>query len=659
MQVQPTILRPIRKQAQIDSTQILHDPQLLDSPEMRPIGCLARRAAITRWPVANRLASFAHLSPKFSTRCVSNSSSASTRSVARLLEWKPTTEAQNVVVEGYVRSVRSMKTASFVSLGDGSCLASLQAIVPVDQASGLSVGAAVRLTGSWVSSPGRGQTHELRVKEAQVVGPSDAKTFPLQKKYHTPEFLRTIPHLRLRTPFNSTLLRLRSEVIRSMSHFFSTRDFVQTHPPVLTSSDCEGAGEVFEVLPASDGQISTEAAQKPTEPFFDSQKYLTVSAQLHLEALAQSLGNVWTLSPTFRAEKSDTPRHLSEFYMMEAEMSFVESMDTVMDLVEDLLRFATKELSGTKLFEDLQHRSKEGADDLTTPDEVRRRWNGLMSESWPRITYTEAIRLLESESQNKPGMFKFKPTWGHGLQAEHEKYIARVVGGSKPVFVTHYPRDLKAFYMLQSASPTGTTAAASSFSAGTSRSDPEATTPRETVDCFDLIVPDLCEIAGGSMREHRLQPLLGVMQSRGMVTQGSGVGTSSHASRGDGDPVTFSNTTNAQHAGALEWYIDLRRWGCPPHGGFGIGFDRLLCYLSGVQSIRDMVAFPRWYGRDARTKASFLRALPGYGLRFRTARHITVTRPRDGCLCHLDQTLCPLGTSYLGLLEVAVIQPVS
>ncbi|KAI6380642.1 hypothetical protein MCOR25_001578 [Pyricularia grisea] len=565
---------------------------------MRPIGCLARRAAIARWPVANRLASSAHLRPTLSTRCVSNSSSSSDRSVARLLEWKPTTEAQNVVVDGYVRSVRSMKTASFVALGDGSCLSPLQAIVPVDQASGLSVGTAVRLTGSWVSSPGRGQTHELRVQEVKVVGPSDAKTFPLQKKYHTPEFLRTIPHLRHRTPFNSTLLRLRSEVIRSMSHFFSTRDFVQTHPPVLTSSDCEGAGEVFEVLPASDGQISAEGAKKSAEAFFDSQKYLTVSAQLHLEALAQSVGNVWTLSPTFRAEKSDTPRHLSEFYMMEAEMSFVESMDTVMDLVEDLLRFATQEISGTKIFDDLQHRSKEGADDLATPEEVKSRWNGLMSESWPRITYTDAIRLLESESQNKPDMFTFKPTWGHGLQAEHEKYIARVVGGSKPVFVTHYPRDLKAFYMLQSASATGTAAAASSsFSAGTSRSVPEAANPRETVDCFDLLVPDLCEIAGGSMREHRLQPLLAVMQSRGMVTRGSDVGNSSLASKGDGDSDTVSNTTDAQHAGALEWYVDLRRWGCPPHGGFGIGFDRLLCYLSGVQSIRDIVAFPRWYGR--------------------------------------------------------------
>ncbi|KAH8843619.1 hypothetical protein MCOR27_010439 [Pyricularia oryzae] len=564
---------------------------------MRPIGCLARRAAIVRWPVANRLGSSAHRRPTLSTRCVSNTSSASSQSVARLLEWKPTTDAQNVIVDGYVRSVRSMKTASFVSLGDGSCIAPLQAIVPVDQADGLSVGAAVRLTGSWVSSPGRGQTHELRVQEVQVVGPSDAKTFPLQKKYHTPEFLRTIPHIRHRTPFNSTLLRLRSEVIRSMSHFFFTRDFVQTHPPVVTSSDCEGAGEVFEVLPASDGQISTEGVQKSTQPFFDSQKYLTVSAQLHLEALAQSVGNVWTLSPTFRAEKSDTPRHLSEFYMMEAEMSFVESMDTVMDLVEDLLRFATKELSSTKLFEDLQHRSKEGADDLTTPEEVRSRWNGLMADSWPRITYSDAIRLLESESHDRPDMFNFKPIWGHGLQAEHEKYIARVVGGGKPVFVTHYPRDLKAFYMLQSASATGKAGTSASFSAGTSRSDPEATTLRETVDCFDLLVPDLCEIAGGSMREHRLQPLLGVMQSRGMVPQVSDVGSSSLASRGDGDSDPVSNTTDAQHAGALDWYVDLRRWGCPPHGGFGIGFDRLLCYLSGVQSIRDIVAFPRWYGR--------------------------------------------------------------
>lgn len=328
--------------------------------------------------------------------------------------------------------------------------------------------------------------------------------------------------------------------------FFSARDFVHTHPPVITSSDCEGAGEVFTVASAAK-HILEDGTQ---EPFFRDPKYLTVSTQLHLESLAQAVGNVWALAPTFRAEQSDTSRHLSEFYMLEAEMSFVDDLSDVMDLVEDMLRNLSSRLYDHAIGHELRAQSGSSVD-RATPEEINERWLRLGEASWPRLTYTDAIKLLQEQNE-----FEHPPSWGASLQSEHEKYVARVVGKGKPVFVTHYPRAQKAFYM---------------------RATEQQPVENETVDCFDLLVPEYCEIAGGSMREHRLSQLLDSMKRSGLVTPPLEGGT--------------------QSAGSLDWYVDLRRWGCPPHGGFGIGFDRLLGYLSGVQSIRDTVTFPRWYGR--------------------------------------------------------------
>lgn len=374
-----------------------------------------------------------------------------------------------------------------------------------------------------------------------------SQTFPLQKKYQTPEYLRTMPHMRPRIPHNSALLRFRSEIVASLNSFFNGRQFVQTHTPILTASDCEGAGEVFDVAPSAD-QGAQAPGEKPTA-FFRRPVYATVSAQLHLEALAQAVGNVWTLSPTFRAEQSETPRHLSEFYMLEAEMTFTESLDSIMDLVEDMLRHIGHNLSGSKVVTELYARTSEGETNLAPVDQVQARWRGLMQDSWPRITYTEAISILQAASHR----FAKQPEWGLDLQTEHEKYLAvEVGGGEKPVFVTNYPRAIKAFYMKANDEPAGGSVAG------------------KTVECFDLLVPDFCEVAGGSMREHRLEPLLESMRSRGM---------------------------DVSEASNLDWYLDLRRWGSPPHGGFGLGFDRLICYLSGVQTIRDTTAFPRWYGR--------------------------------------------------------------
>jgi asparaginyl-tRNA synthetase len=321
---------------------------------------------------------------------------------------------------------------------------------------------------------------------------------------------------------------------------------------------------------------SSPATIKTHDSFFRSPKYLTVSTQLHLEALAQSVGNVWALSPTFRAERSDTSRHLSEFYMLEAEMTFVDEIDEVMDLLEDMLKNMTKNLYMSKAAQELRQ---------SGGDELARRWEGMMNPAggkWPRITYTEAIDILKTEEHR----FEHKPIWGAGLQAEHEKFLAKTVGGGRnaashaPVFVTNYPRDIKAFYMRSSGSTLPSSIvdcrdAASTVDIGLGH----------TVDCFDLIVPELCEIAGGSMREHRLDQLLKSMESRGMIAPQK---EAKHKG-----PLGVDGT----HGSNLDWYIDLRRWGSPPHGGFGLGFDRLLGYLAGVQSVRDVVAFPRWVGR--------------------------------------------------------------
>ncbi|KAM0161110.1 hypothetical protein ACHAPG_002588 [Botrytis cinerea] len=473
---------------------------------------------------------------------------ASQLSVAKLLGTSPeNVDEVKVNVNGFIRSIRNQKKISFASIGDGSSVQPLQALLTPQQAERLSTGTAVRLTGYWKPSPNqKAQSNELHVLEVNVLGAADPAN-----KYHTPEYLRTIPHLRTRTPFNSALLRFRSQSIASLTQFFTEQDYVQTHPPIITSSDCEGAGEVFEVGSAHKGPVG----KADDGTFFRSPKYLTVSSQLHLEALAQSVGRVWALSPTFRAEKSDTPRHLSEFYMLEAECSFVEKMDEVMDLVENMLRHLTTNLYSTQVGREILESKRSGDEEKDTINrrhELTRRWEGMIRGPWPRITYAQAIEELENSGQ----MFEYPPVWGSGLQAEHERYIANKVGLGSPVFVTDYPKSIKPFYMLPSES---------SRVGGT----------LETVQCFDLLVPEACEIVGGSMREYRLPELISAMRANGMV-------------RGD---------AGEEELGSLKWYTELRRWGSVPHGGFGLGFDRLLGYLSGVQNIREIVAFPRWVGR--------------------------------------------------------------
>lgn len=382
------------------------------------------------------------------------------------------------------------------------------------------------------------------MSSVHIEGENDAENNPIQPKYQSQEFLRTVPHLRPRLPINTVLLRLRSEVTASITRWFHDQGFVQCHTPIITSSDCEGAGEVFSVISGE------QTGSKEAQLFFKTPKYLTVSAQLHLEALSQAVDKVWTLSPTFRAEKSDTPRHLSEFYMLEAELCFIKSAAEVMDVVEAMLRNTVQDLRQTKLLAELiSSRQKTSTDEdgeSTTIADLERRWNGLAAPAWPRITYDEAIDILVAASSSGGQTFSIKPSYEDGLSAEHERYLATTVGKGTPLFVTRYPAAQKPFYMA--AAPTGPQSA-------------------DLVDCFDLLVPELCELVGGSLREHRSQELQQAMDTKGVSGE------------------------------TLDWYMDLRRYGSVSHGGFGLGFDRLICYLAGVSSIRDIVSFPRYYGR--------------------------------------------------------------
>ncbi|KNG47688.1 asparaginyl-trna synthetase [Stemphylium lycopersici] len=400
--------------------------------------------------------------------------------------------------------VRKQKRIAFAAIGDGSTLQTVQAVLPPELAEGLSTGVAVTATGKWTPSPGQGQSHELQVNDVRILGDNDATAYPIQKKYQTAEFLRTFPHLRSRLPFNSLILRLRSLVTAHVTNYFAKQDFVQCHPPIITSSDCEGAGEVFTVAPeapSTQDKSSSNRVKQHEDLFFGSPKYLTVSSQLHLEALAQSVNRVWTLSPTFRAEKSDTARHLSEFYMLEAELAFVDDVNVVMDVVEDMLRSVASELQTSVVGQELleaRARDQEQQSTSVSRATLAQRWQGLADGPWPRITYKAAVQHLKDAVAQGQTEFEYAPGHEEGLQTEHERFLAESMGHGGPIFVTDYPSNIKPFYMAPSTDPAAEDGGAS------------------TVACFDLLVPEICELVGGSMREHRLPDLLKSMHDHGL-----------------------------------------------------------------------------------------------------------------------------------------------
>ena len=438
---------------------------------------------------------------------------------------------KEITVGGWVRSIRDSKAFGFIVINDGTFFTPLQVVYHDDmenfeEISKLNVGAAVVVTGTLVATPQANQPFEIQAKTVTVEGAS-APDYPLQKKRHSFEYLRTIAHLRPRTNTFQAVFRVRSLTAYALHKFFQERGFVYVHTPIITGSDCEGAGEMFRVTTMDMENVpkTENGAVDYTQDFFGKETSLTVSGQLNAETYAQAFGNVYTFGPTFRAENSNTTRHAAEFWMLEPEMAFADLEDD-MDLAEDMLKYvinyvmenAPEEMNFFNSFVD-----KGLIDRLTN----------VATSEFARITYTDAIEILKKHNDK----FEFKVSWGIDLQTEHERYLTEEVY-KRPVFVTDYPKDIKAFYMKQN--PDGKTVAA--------------------VDC---LVPGIGEIIGGSQREDDYEKLATRMEELGMKTEDYG------------------------------FYMDLRKYGSTRHAGFGLGFERCIMYLTGMGNIRDVVPFPR------------------------------------------------------------------
>ena len=438
---------------------------------------------------------------------------------------------KEITVGGWVRSIRDSKAFGFIVINDGTFFTPLQVVYHDDmenfeEISKLNVGAAVVVTGTLVATPQAKQPFEIQAKTVTVEGAS-APDYPLQKKRHSFEYLRTIAHLRPRTNTFQAVFRVRSLTAYALHKFFQERGFVYVHTPIITGRDCEGAGEMFRVTTMDMENVpkTENGAVDYTQDFFGKETSLTVSGQLNAETYAQAFGNVYTFGPTFRAENSNTTRHAAEFWMLEPEMAFADLEDD-MDLAEDMLKYvinyvmenAPEEMNFFNSFVD-----KGLIDRLTN----------VATSEFARITYTDAIEILKKHNDK----FEFKVSWGIDLQTEHERYLTEEVY-KRPVFVTDYPKDIKAFYMKQN--PDGKTVAA--------------------VDC---LVPGIGEIIGGSQREDDYEKLATRMEELGMKTEDYG------------------------------FYMDLRKYGSTRHAGFGLGFERCIMYLTGMGNIRDVVPFPR------------------------------------------------------------------
>ncbi|XP_035010884.1 probable asparagine--tRNA ligase, mitochondrial [Hippoglossus stenolepis] len=429
----------------------------------------------------------------------------------------------NVKVKGWVRSVRPQKTNLFLHVNDGSSLQSLQVVAGSElNDPSLTFGSAVEVTGILKKSPRQKQPFELEAERIHVVGKCNPLDFPFKiKDRHSLEYIRQFPHLRCRTNAFSSLLRIRSEATAAIHSYFKENGFVQIHTPIITSNDCEGAGELFQVEPSG-------PEHEEGENYFSVPAFLTVSGQLHLEVMSGAFSRVYTFGPTFRAENSQSRRHLAEFYMVEAEVSFTQSLEDLTKVMEDMFRSATEHVLA-RCAEDVDLFHKH-----VTPGH-RGTVEAMMKRRFPVMTYSEAIDILNSSSQT----FVFPTTWGCDLQTEHEKYLVKHCGNT-PVFVTDYPYDLKPFYARDNLDG-----------------------PKHTAAAVDLLVPGVGELCGGSLREERLDLLSARLEAVGLEE-------------------TYS------------WYLDLRRFGSVPHGGFGLGFDRFLQSILGVDNIKDVIPFPRF-----------------------------------------------------------------
>lgn len=450
--------------------------------------------------------------------------------IAELLQ-SPATDAE-VVVKGWVRTKRGNKNVAFIALNDGSCVANMQVVVDLakfdeELLRKVTTGACLRVDGRLVASCGAGQGVEVQAEKIEIYGTADPETYPLQKKGHSLEFLRDIAYLRPRTNTFGAIFRIRHAMAYAIHKYFNDKGFYYLHTPLITASDCEGAGAMFQVttLDLNNLPKTEEGAVDYSQDFFGRPCSLTVSGQLEGELGALSLGQIYTFGPTFRAENSNTPRHLSEFWMIEPEMAFAD-LDDNMAVAEGMLKYviryvlenAPSEMNFFNQFVD------KGLLD---------RLNHVLNSEFGHVTYTEAVKLLEEHNDE----FDYKVFWGCDLQTEHERYLTEKIF-KRPVFVTDYPKEIKAFYMKLN--PDGKTVAA--------------------VDC---LVPGIGEIIGGSQREDDYEKLLARMNELGLKPED------------------------------YDFYLDLRKYGSVRHSGFGLGFERCVMYLTGMGNIRDVVPFPR------------------------------------------------------------------
>jgi asparaginyl-tRNA synthetase len=443
---------------------------------------------------------------------------------------------QEITIKGWIRSKRDSKAGiSFLAIHDGSAFDSIQAVVPAQLANyqsevlNISTGCAVVVTGELVESQGKGQSVEIQATEVEVIGwVDDAETYPIAKKRHSFEYLRSQAHLRPRTNTFGAITRVRTTLANAIHNFFHQRGFHWINTPIITGSDCEGAGELFRVstLDSSNLPRTAGGAVDYSQDFFAGDAFLTVSGQLEVESYCLAMSKVYTFGPTFRAENSNTSRHLAEFWMVEPEIAFANLQDNA-DLAEDLLKHLFTRV--------LEEREDDMAFFAQRIDKtVLERLRAVIDHSFERMNYSEAIKILQDSGRN----FEFPVTWGVDLSSEHERFLAEEHVG-RPVVLMNYPRDIKAFYMRLN--------------------DDE-----KTVAAMDVLAPGIGEIIGGSQREERLD----VLDSR----------------------------MDEQLKEELWWYRDLRRYGTVPHAGFGLGFERLLNYVTGMENVRDAIPFPRTPG---------------------------------------------------------------
>ncbi len=434
-------------------------------------------------------------------------------------------------VKGWVRTRRGNKHVQFVALNDGSTINNLQIVLDAakfsdDDLKSVTTGSSIHVQGSLVASQGKGQNVEIQADELEVYGTADPATYPLQKKGHTLEFLREKAHLRPRTNTFGAVLRIRHALAYAVHKFFNDKGFYYFHTPLITASDCEGAGAQFQVttLPLEDLPRTEDGNTDYSQDFFGKMASLTVSGQLEGELGATALGCIYTFGPTFRAENSNTPRHLSEFWMIEPEMAFYEIED-IMDLAEEFIKYC------------INYALEHCADDIAFlsehfDKELVDRLRFVVDNDFVRLPYTEGVRILE-ESGRK---FEFPVYWGADLASEHERYLVEE-HFRRPVILTDYPKEIKAFYM-------------------------KLNDDGKTVRAMDVLFPKIGEIIGGSQREESLEKLTARIEEMGLA--------------------------------GMDWYVDTRRYGTVPHSGFGLGFERLVLFVTGMQNIRDVIPFPRY-----------------------------------------------------------------